>query len=49
MDLIDSGREWLLASGLVEGHLDAGPLRSLLVRRRASKGVGSVVVFLPQI
>src|SRR5439155_23477144 len=46
MDLIDQGREWL--GGQVEGWMDPGPLRSLLVEG-VLKGVGSVLVFLPQI
>ena len=46
MDLIDAGRGGL--GSLVEAHMLAGPLRSLLVDG-VLKGVGSVVVFLPQI
>jgi ferrous iron transport protein B len=46
MDLIDSGRSWL-ADG-VRGSMDAGPLRSLL-SDGVLKGVGAVLVFLPQI
>ncbi len=46
MDLIDGGRE-ALAKGL-ESVLPSGPLRALLVDG-AIKGVGSVLVFLPQI
>ena len=46
MDLIDTGRAAL--GQLVEGNMASGPLRSLLVDG-ILKGVGSVVVFLPQI
>src|SRR5262249_29055618 len=46
MDLLDRGREAL--GGLVEGGMDPGPLRSLLVDG-VIKGVGSVLIFLPQI
>jgi ferrous iron transport protein B len=46
MELIDSGKELLASS--VEGFVDPGPLRSLLVDG-VIKGVGSVVIFLPQI
>lgn len=46
MDLIDQGREWLGVQ--VEGWMDPGPLRSLLVEG-VLKGVGSVLIFLPQI
>lgn len=46
MNLIDSGKE-LLASG-IESLVDPGPFQSLLVDG-IIKGVGSVLVFLPQI
>jgi ferrous iron transport protein B len=46
MDAIDQGRERL--SDLVRDSMDPGPLRSLLVDG-ILKGVGSVLVFLPQI
>ncbi len=46
MDLIDGGFK-LLGSG-VESLMDEGPLRSLLVKGLIG-GVGSVIVFLPQI
>lgn len=46
MELIDGWRE--LAAGGVERVMDPGPLRGLIVDG-AIKGVGSVVVFLPQI
>jgi ferrous iron transport protein B len=46
MDLIEWGRDALAV--VVEGGLDPGPLRSLLVDG-VLKGVGSVLVFLPQI
>jgi ferrous iron transport protein B len=46
MDLIDSGRE--AVGDAVKDLLDPGPLRSLLVDG-VVKGLGSVVVFLPQI
>jgi ferrous iron transport protein B len=46
MDAIDWGREQL--STLVEAVLGPGPLRSLIVDG-CLKGVGSVLVFLPQI
>ena len=46
MDLIDSGRGWL-ADGL-RANMESGPLRSLL-SDGVIKGVGAVLVFLPQI
>src|SRR5262249_22315173 len=46
MDGIAAGQEAL--AGLVKESLDAGPFRSLLVHG-VVKGVGSVLVFLPQI
>ncbi len=46
MELIDAGRESL--SGVVEGSMDPGPLRALVVDGILS-GVGSVLIFLPQI
>jgi ferrous iron transport protein B len=46
MDAIDGGREFV-AKG-VESHMDSGPLRSLLMDG-VVKGVGSVLIFLPQI
>lgn len=46
MDLIDSGREATAAA--VEAVLADGPLRSLLVDG-VIKGVGAVLIFLPQI
>jgi ferrous iron transport protein B len=46
MDLIDQGREWL--GGRVEDWMAPGPLRSLLTEGML-KGVGSVLMFLPQI
>lgn len=46
MDLIDSGVDALV--DLVKGHMAAGPLRSLLTDG-ILKGVGGVLVFLPQI
>ena len=46
MDLIDAGRGWLAAQ--VESAMTPGPLRSLLADG-VIKGVGSVLVFLPQI
>src|SRR5262249_8697704 len=46
MDGIDSIREWLGSE--LEGQLAPGPLRSLLADG-ILKGVGSVVIFLPQI
>ncbi|WP_145241522.1 ferrous iron transport protein B [Urbifossiella limnaea] len=46
METIDAGREW--AAKGVEGSMDPGPLRALLVDG-VVKGVGSVVIFLPQI
>jgi ferrous iron transport protein B len=47
MDLIDQGREWL-AGQVLEAWDTPGPLRSLVVEG-VLKGVGSVLVFLPQI
>jgi ferrous iron transport protein B len=46
MDLLDKGKDSL--GELVEGAMAAGPLRSLLVKG-ILRGVGSVLVFLPQI
>ncbi len=46
METIDAGREW--AANGVLGAMDPGPLRALLVDG-VVKGVGSVVIFLPQI
>jgi ferrous iron transport protein B len=46
MDLIDQSKDAL--GGLVEAWLEPGPLRGLLVDG-VIKGVGSVLVFLPQI
>jgi ferrous iron transport protein B len=46
MELIANGQGWLAATA--ESALPAGPLRSLLVDG-VIKGVGSVLVFLPQI
>jgi ferrous iron transport protein B len=46
MDLIGQGQAWL--AGLVGGLLEPGALRSLLVDG-VVRGVGSVLVFLPQI
>jgi ferrous iron transport protein B len=46
MDLIGQGQGWL--AGAVGGLLEAGALRSLLVDG-VIRGVGSVLVFLPQI
>jgi ferrous iron transport protein B len=46
MDLITTGQGWLAET--VQGAMAAGPLRSLLVDG-VIKGVGSVLVFLPQI
>jgi ferrous iron transport protein B len=46
MDLIGDGQDWLAAK--VQGGMRAGPLRSLLVDG-VIKGVGSILVFLPQI
>ncbi len=46
MDAIDAGREW--AAATVAAQLDEGPLRSLLTDG-VIKGVGAVLVFLPQI
>ena len=47
MDLIDGGAGLRSAKG-VESAMDPGPLRALLVDG-VIKGVGSVLVFLPQI
>src|SRR6266545_444249 len=46
MDLIGDGRGWL--AGVISEAMDAGPLRSLLVDG-VIFGVGSVLIFLPQI
>jgi ferrous iron transport protein B len=46
MDLIDAGNKWL--QGLAEAAMPAGALNSLLVKGLLG-GVGSVIVFLPQI
>jgi ferrous iron transport protein B len=46
MDRIDAGRE--AAAAAVEGLMPTGPLRSLLTDG-VIKGVGSVLIFLPQI
>ena len=46
MDWIDAGVEWL--KGLVETHLPEGPLKAM-VADGIIGGVGSVIVFLPQI
>jgi ferrous iron transport protein B len=46
MDLIGDGQDWL--ANRVQGAMAAGPLRSLLVDG-VIKGVGSILVFLPQI
>ncbi len=46
MDQIDGLREWV--AGSVEASLSPGPLRGLLVDG-VIKGVGSVLIFLPQI
>jgi ferrous iron transport protein B len=46
MDLITQGQGWL--AGAVEGLMDPGALRSLLAGG-VIRGVGSVLVFLPQI
>jgi ferrous iron transport protein B len=46
MDLIGKGQDFL--GGLVHGGMEPGPLRSLLIDG-VIKGVGSVLVFLPQI
>ncbi|MBY0526845.1 MAG: ferrous iron transport protein B [Gemmataceae bacterium] len=46
MDTIDQGREWL--AELVKDAMGPGPVRDLLVNG-IIKGVGSVVIFLPQI
>jgi ferrous iron transport protein B len=46
MTLISAGMDWL--GGLVEDSLEPGPLRSLLTQG-IIKGVGGVLVFLPQI
>jgi ferrous iron transport protein B len=45
-DVIDLGKNWL--AEFVNALLDAGPLRSLLVEGIIG-GVGSVIVFIPQI
>lgn len=46
MDMIDGTRE--SAAKVIESHMDQGPLRSLLADGIV-KGVGSVLIFLPQI
>jgi ferrous iron transport protein B len=46
MDQIDAGRGWL--AGVAEEEMTAGPVRSLLTDG-VLKGVGGVLVFLPQI
>ncbi len=46
MSQIDAAREWV--AKLVEGAMPAGPLRSLITDG-VLKGVGGVLVFLPQI
>jgi ferrous iron transport protein B len=46
MDLIDSGRE--AVSTAIQSAMEEGPLRSLLVDG-VIKGVGAVLIFLPQI
>jgi ferrous iron transport protein B len=46
MELIIEGQGWL--AGVVQAQLPAGPLRGLIVDG-VIKGVGSVLVFLPQI
>lgn len=46
MDLIGSGQGWLIEQ--IKEAMDAGPLRSLLTDG-VVKGVGGIVVFLPQI
>jgi ferrous iron transport protein B len=46
MDLIDQGREWM--AGTVQASMSPGPFRALLIDG-VFKGVGSVLVFLPQI
>ena len=46
MDLIITGQDWL--AGTVQAALPPGPFRSLVVDG-VIKGVGSVLVFLPQI
>ncbi len=46
MDLIDAGKSGL--SGVVTAHMAAGPFRSLLADGIVG-GVGSVLIFLPQI
>ena len=46
MKAISAGQDWL--RDLVKGMMDPGPFRSLLVDG-VIKGVGSVIVFLPQI
>jgi ferrous iron transport protein B len=46
MDLIGDGQDWLAER--VQSGMGAGPLRSLLVDG-VVKGVGSILVFLPQI
>jgi ferrous iron transport protein B len=46
MDLIGEGQKWLM--GVVKGQMSPGPLRGLIVDG-IIKGVGDIVVFLPQI
>jgi ferrous iron transport protein B len=46
MDLIDQGREWVAST--VQASMAPGPFRALLIDG-VFKGVGSVLVFLPQI
>ena len=46
MDLIDSARGW--TADAVSSHMDEGPVRSLIADG-VVKGVGSVLIFLPQI
>lgn len=46
MELISGGQDWF--GKQVEGAMDAGPLRALLIDG-VIKGVGGVLVFLPQI
>ncbi len=46
MDVINAGKDWL--ADIVRNHMPAGPLSSLIADGIV-EGVGSVVVFLPQI
>src|SRR5262249_51843653 len=48
MDAVKAGQDWLAGLAGAEGFLPPGPVRSLLVSG-VIKGVGSVLVFLPQI